>query len=572
MATITAARERFEELTRSLDETVDRAAVARAFLDAEKLYEGHAHRTEKPVLEHCIDLIEEMAPFGPDTDLIVAALLHHVPELQVWTFEELEKHHGHRVRAMISEIHVLRHLTTHNRKVSIERLRLNFFRVSKDVRVFLLMLCHQLMTMQHLGEHPAEERKRIASDAVHLYAPAAARLGMYSLKHALEDAGFPVLYPIDHERVTEQLKALRGKHGAFLGKTAEAVRRELEKQGLHVEVEGREKHSYSIFQKMRRKTVTHIEGIPDLFALRVVIGDNLSSCYQALGCLHRLGVPLQNRFKDYIAFPKPNGYQSLHTTLLGLPFVPPGVMVEVQIRTRSMHREASIGVAAHWSYKEAGRGYAEKSKTLVERAFMSEAGPGQPHLADHIFVLTPKGDVVELPDGATPLDFAFQVHTAIGLTFKAARVNGSIASLDHRLENGDVVDIVRGNDPKPSPRWINLLKTASARNRLKRHLALQDRSGMIEEAKTAALVSKGLPVKKEAVLRVARVDGSIPMPVKMAKCCKPSAEEHHSIVGVIGRTGDVRVHRVSCKMLRAGNPERRIGVSWGEPIKRGAKK
>lgn len=568
--TASAVRARWEELQGSLPPGVDLALLERAFSDAEEVYGRHAHRTNITLLDHCLDLLQELLPFEPDTDLAIVSLLHHIPELHAWSFEELERRYGPRVRAMIGEVHVLRHLTTHNRRVSLERLRLNFFRVSKDVRVFLMMLCHQLLTMRNLDKYPPDERRKISSDVLHLYAPAAARLGMYSLKHSLEDAGFPVLYPVDHERITEQLAAMREKHGAFLKRTAKAVEDELREHGLLVHVEGREKHPYSIFQKMRHKTVTHIEGLPDLFALRAIV-EGEAACYQALGFLHRLGYPVQNRFKDYISFPKPNGYQSLHTTLLGLPHAPPGVMVEVQVRTPQMHREANIGVAAHWSYKEAGPGRNERSRLLVERAFVPEQDEDNPRMSgvmDHMFVLTPKGDVVELPEGATPLDFAFQVHTAVGLSFKAARVNGSIVPLDHRLENGDIIEIVRHKDPKPSPRWINLLKTAAARNRLKRYL-----SAGVEQPPEASPE----PVKQVKIVRkqtdvpyAPRVEGSIPMPTVLAKCCKP--EQGDPLVGVIGRTGDVRIHRTDCNMLRAVNPERRMHAHWAAPVKRAAKR
>lgn len=634
--TTSSVATRWEELLGSLPPGVDRAVASRAFIDAREVYAAHEHRTGKPLIEHCVDVLSELSRFGPDTDLVVACLLHHVPELNAWNFDEIERRYGSVARTMIGEVHVLRHLTTHNRRVSLERLRLNFFRVSKDARVFLFMLCHQVLTMRNLERFPADERRHISGDVLNLYAPAAARLGMYSLKQALEDAGFPVMYPIDHERITEQFAALREKHGAFLRASAQAVERELRDHGLSARVEGREKHPYSIFQKMRHKTVTHIEGIPDLFALRVIV-EGEAACYQALGFLHRMGVPVQNRFKDYISFPKPNGYKSLHTTLLGLPHAPPGIMVEVQIRTPEMHREANIGVAAHWSYKEAGKNNAEKSRKLVERAFVPEADDDHPRdagVVDHMFVLTPKGDVVELPEGATPLDFAFQVHTAVGLTFKAARVNGAIVPLDHQLENGDIIEIIRHKDPKPSPRWISLLKTASARNRLKRHLAVHDRPQLLEDGKKAlnaelrrlrlppmdaqysilrmldgkvatlleredllVAIGQGSLSAAAALLRIddlivkrdggdgpakarvssdapraPRVEGSIPMPVVIAKCCKPSHEEEPPIIGVIGRTGDVRIHRRDCNMLRAGNPERRIHAYWAEPVRRGAKK
>ncbi len=558
VTTTSAVKQRWEELLGSLDASVDREALERAYRDVEAVYDARRHWSGVPLLDHCLDLFEELLPFQPDTDAVTVCLLHHVPELHMWSFEDIERRYGARVRSMVGEMHVLQHLTTHNRRVSVERLRLNFFRVSNDVRVFLLIFCHQMLTMRGLRRLPAEESRRICGDALQLYAPAAARLGMYSLKHAFEDAAFPVLYPVDHERVTEQVQALRDQHGEFLERTGIAVRQALLEQGVNAVVEGREKHPYSIFVKMRRKTVNHIAEIPDLFALRVVVEDE-AACYQVLGFLHRLAYPVQNRFKDYIAFPKPNGYQSLHTTLLGLPHMPQGIMAEVQIRTRAMHREAHIGVAAHWSYKEAGS-HGERSCLLVERAFGT--------MADHMFVLTPHGDVVELPEGATPLDFAFQVHTAVGLSFKAAKVNGAIVPLDHVLENGDIVEIVRYKDPKPSPRWINLLKTAAARNRLKRYLSMGAEHA---EAQREPVKPAKAPSAIVHVAPTARVEGSIPMPTKLAKCCKP--EPGDPLMGVVGRSGDVRIHRKNCNMLKAVNPERRIHALWSAAapiVRRGA--
>ncbi len=628
--------ERFEEILPRLPQSVDRALARTVFTDVSEAYGDRVHWSGTNLLRHSLDLLSELTAFHPDTDSVVTCLLHHIPELHLWSFDDIERRYGPVVRTMVGEAHVLSHLTTHNRRVPLERLRLNMFRVTHDARVLLLTLCDALLTL-HVAKHlPPEEQRRLCSDAINLYSPVAGRLGVYWLKHELEDAAFPILYPVDHERISEQLEALHAKHGNFLSRAADAVAAELREQGMESIVEGREKLPYSIFLKMRHKTITHIEDIPDLFALRVVVKDE-GACYQTLGLLHRMGHPVQNRFKDYIAFPKPNGYQSLHTTLVGLPGVPEGLMTEVQIRTPNMHSEARIGVAAHWSYKEAGVSSDERSRQLVARAMLAKApmeGIGRAGVSDHIFVLTPRGDVIELPEGATPLDFAFHVHTAVGLSFKAARVNGSIVPLDHALENGDIVEIVRGRDPRPSPRWISLLKTASARNRLKRYLSEERRPQFIADGKDmlnqelrrlrfspldaqmtalqsldgapqslieredllvqlgqgavslASLLPRldqlGLrsedilqPVMPVGIVRIARLEGSIPMPVRYARCCRPEEDEKAMpIVGVIGRSGEVRIHRRSCKMLRTVNPERRIHANWVDPatLKRGARR
>jgi (p)ppGpp synthase/HD superfamily hydrolase len=359
-----------------------------------------------------------------------------------------------------------------------------------------------------------------------------------------------------------------------------------------------------------------------------VIVPTEAECYQALGFLHRLGRPIANRFKDYIAFPKPNGYQSLHTTLAQLPHVPEGVFVEVQIRTPSMHREAQYGVAAHWSYKEKGSRTAHalaqaQLQRLLSTQQSIEEGMGDHTLADHIFVLTPRGDIIELPEGATPLDFAFHVHTNLGLAFRAARVNGSIVSLNYTLENGDVVEIMKRRIPEPSSQWLQLLKTASSKSKLKNYLYAQQRPKLIDcgkevlnaeltrfhlspldtdlsilksydgkkitkerredilmklgqgSEKVAAVLShfdalKGKlhheepprPIRSSRRETIIGIEGNVPMPVRYAKCCHPQEWPHDHIAGVINRSGSVMVHRAECKMFKNASKGRRVKIWW----------
>ena len=244
--------------------------------------------------------------------------------------------------------------------------------------------------------------------------------------------------------------------------------------------------------------------------------------------------------------------------LARLPGVPEGLFIEVQVRTAAMHREAELGIAAHWSYKEGGTAEHAAERARLQRALTQHLIP-----RDHIFVLTPRGDIIELPEGATTLDFAFHVHTTLGLSFRAAKVNGSIVPLDHALENGDIVEILRHADPRPSPRWMQLLRTASARSRLKRYLAMKSGERAPPDVREKITVSEKRAVKKKIAL-VARVEGLIPMPVRFARCCKPDAGGNPPLAGVIGRRGDVCVHAVRCKMLNNVNPGRRVGVKWGE--------
>jgi len=392
-------------------------------------------------------------------------------------------------------------------------------------------------------------------------------------------------------------------------------------------VDARQKQLYSIFSKMRSKSIGSISDVYDLFAVRVIVPTE-AECYQALGLLHRIGRPVPNRFKDYIAFPKPNGYQSLHTTLAQMPEVPEGMFLEIQIRTPSMHREAQYGVAAHWSYKERGSRTAHalahaQLQRLLSTQQSIEQGAGEDALVDHIFILTPRGDIVELPEGSTPLDFAFQVHTDLGLAFRAARVNGAIVPLDYELSNGDVVEILKRKIPEPSPQWLHLLKTASSKNKLKRYLYALERPQLVDRGRDVlnaelqrlhlSSLDTDLTVLRyyngEALNRERREDllmkigqgsekasailahldalkgkihheeqgkrcrltrhettigfeDNVPMPTRYAKCCEPQEWPRGDIAGVIGRSGTVMVHRDDCSMLKNASRGRRVKIWW----------
>jgi GTP diphosphokinase / guanosine-3',5'-bis(diphosphate) 3'-diphosphatase len=609
----------------------DPAKLRSAFDDAVTMYGQQKHWTGETLIEHVLHVLEMYLAFEPDDEGIIACLLHHTLDTKLWTLDDLEKKYGPAVRSIVSGVHLLARVSMKNTRMSQENLRLMFLRVSDDIRVVLLILCDHSYKLSQLDSLTPEARRGICRDALQLYAPVAARLGIYSLKHHMESNAFPVMYPVDSARINEQIQQLQGRTGDFLPNAAEQLTKVLQQSGISARVEGRQKQMYSIFQKMRLKSITDVQEVYDLFALRVIVADE-ATCYQTLGVLHRIGHPVANRFKDYIGFPKPNGYQSLHTTLARLPGVPEGVLVEVQIRTEEMHREADLGIAAHWSYKEGGEHHAQR-KAKLQQALMPHESSNESEgkngiLTDHIFVLTPLGDIIELPEGSTPLDFAFSVHTSLGLSFKAARVNGSIVPITYELENGDIVEIIKHKDPNPSANWLNILRTPSAKSRLKRYLASQDRPSYVmlgREALNNELERIGLPPldpdlmilrsfdgehrtfgeREDLLMKLglgaqnassllphldalrahletphrkqriipksipvnARVEGSIPMPIRYARCCKPDETERCDLTGVIARDGMVRVHCTSCKLIKNANPERRIGVKWEEAMK-----
>jgi GTP pyrophosphokinase len=477
----------------------DTKKLGEAFAVAQSSFSDAPHWTGESIINHTLGILEELAPFEPDEDTVLACLLHHVLEQKVMTLVELEQQFGPKVRSLVSGIHLLSHITLEGRRRSIEDLRIMLLSVSDDIRVLLVCLCDRAHCLKCVGTMDAAQAKRLSQDVLQLFAPVAARLGIYSLKQSLETAAFPVVYEHDSERIVEQLNRVYQEHPNFLQESCKTLQDFLEDQGIDAAVDSREKQAFSIFQKMRRKSLTNIEDIYDLFALRVIVNSE-EDCYRVLGLLHQLGRPLANRFKDYIAFPKPNGYQSLHTTLAGFADLPQNCMMEVQVRTSKMHREAQFGVAAHWSYKEVGATARALEKVqlhsmLAGQEPVDDEQEGQT-FADHIFVLTPRGDIVELPEGATPLDFAFKVHTDLGLLFRSANVNGSIVSLDYQLKNGDVIEIQKHSSPQPSTQWMQMLRMASSRSKLRRYLYAQERPHLISEGRdlvNAQLKKRGLP-------------------------------------------------------------------------------
>lgn len=471
--------------------------------------------------EHAIRTAELLTEFCPDEDAIIACILQHTLEGSEVTLSELGKEFGRAVRDMVSRIHLLSHLYTTSWRRSTDDMRIMLVSVADDVRVLLISLSVACVFVQELSHLKSEYRVRLCRQSLQLFAPIAARLGIYALKYRLERSAFPECYPTDAQHIELQLEKLRSEHGAFLEKSAIAIRDSLRRQGVtSVQVMAREKHPYSIFQKMNTKSVSALEKITDLFAIRVVV-PSIQDCYQTLGLIHQLGTPISHRFKDYISFPKPNGYQSLHTCLLGLPNAPKNVMIEVQIRTESMHREAEYGVAAHWSYKETKKSRVldsvrqfQLSDVLLKQQSVGASDPKDQDdeltLVNHIYVLTPRGDIIELPEGGTPLDFAFMLHTDIGLKYRSARVNGSIVPITHELENGDIVEILTHKYPRPALQWLEALKTASARSKLKAYFFSHNRPQFLAKGRqsvNAELKTRGLPQLDNDMTLLDQFDG-----------------------------------------------------------------
>lgn len=545
----------------------DEQRLHEAFAVAKESYTDSMHWTGVTVLDHALGVLQELASFEPDEDTVVACLLHHVLEEKAMTLAELEQQFGVKVRSLVSGTHLLSHVTLEGRRRSIEDLRIMLLSVSDDIRVLFLCLCDRAYNLQFADRVDPAVAKQLCQDVLQLFAPVAARLGIYTLKHKLESRAFPVLYPADSERISEQLHTVHNEHPSFLKRAQHALEQFLERQGIEARVDGREKQSFSIFQKMHGKSLSHIGSIYDLFALRVIVRSE-EDCYRVLGLLHRLGRPLPNRFKDYIAFPKPNGYQSLHTTLAGFADLPDECYMEVQIRTEAMHREALYGVAAHWSYKENGATEQALQKVQLHSMLMSQASvdnneDDSTSLADHIFVLTPQGDIIELPEGATPLDFAFQIHSDLGLMFRGAKVNGSIVPLNYELENGDVIEVQKHSAPQPSAHWMNVLKMASSKSRLRRYLYTQDRSKLIamgKELVNAELKKRGFPTLTTDLAILRECDGET---LSLAQ-----REDLLMKIGQGAERASSLFHRLKAFETPAEEQAKQIPVKTGDSFKR----
>ena len=502
-----------------------------------------------------------LSEFCPDEDALIACLLQHALKVPDCSLQQIKDLFGRNVRDIVSRIHLLSHLHTSDWRKSVDDMKIMLVSVSDDIRVLLIALAVQSYLMEHLSDVRPEFRTRLARQSLQLFAPVAARLGIYALKYRLERHAFPECYLTDSVHIDGQLKLLHEEYGSFLPGMSGQLQAFLKKEGIGAEVIAREKQPYSIFQKMSVKSLSDLQKITDLFAVRVVV-PTIPDCYQTLGLLHRIATPFSHRFKDYISFPKPNGYQSLHTCLIGLPGSPKNAMMEVQIRTFEMHRKAEYGVAAHWLYKEQKRDSrvmrGAENMQLTDILFKQQSvGIGKPgggnqpadfKLADHIYVLTPRGDIIELPEGGTPLDFAFVLHTDLGLRFKAARVNGGIVPISHKLENGDVVEVLTHKNPRPALQWLEEMVTPSARSKLKTYFFAHNRPQFLlqgREAINAELKTRGLPKLDNDLSALASFDGK-----------EQSMKEREDLIVKVGM-GSVRTSAVLRHVFSGSLPEKR---------------
>ena len=462
--------------------------VRRAYFYAEQAHDGQRRRSGEAYVTHPLAVASILADMHMDHQSLMAAMLHDVIEDTGIAKEALNAQFGETVAELVDGVSKLTQMNFETKaEAQAENFQKMAMAMARDIRVILVTLADRLHTMRTLDAMPHEKSRRIAKETLEIYAPIANRLGMHNMRVEFEDLGFKAMHPMRSERIRAAVRRARGNRKEIVAKIEESIQMCLQREGMEGEVIGREKHLYSIYQKMRGKRKAFNE-IMDVYAFRIIV-DKVDTCYRVLGAVHNLYKPLPGRFKDYIAIPKANGYQSLHTTLFGMH----GVPIEIQIRTREMEELANNGIAAHWLYKsnedDAPKGNHARARQWVKGVLELQQRAGNSLefiesvkidlFPDEVYVFTPKGRIMELPKGSTAVDFAYAVHTDVGNTCIACRINRRLAPLSQALESGSTVEIVTAPGARPNPAWLNFVVTGKARTHIRHALKQQRRSESI---------------------------------------------------------------------------------------------
>ncbi|HEX7940345.1 MAG TPA: bifunctional (p)ppGpp synthetase/guanosine-3',5'-bis(diphosphate) 3'-pyrophosphohydrolase, partial [Gemmatimonadaceae bacterium] len=620
-------------------ERLDTELLARAYQFSRQAHLGQKRSSGDDYVSHCVEVAKILTELHLDSVTVASGLIHDVVEDTEVTVADIEREFGREVAQIVDGVTKIGNISFRSRQErQVENYRKLLLSIAKDVRVILIKLADRLHNMRTLDFLPDEKRRRIAQETMDLYAPLAHRFGMARVRWELEDLSFKHLEPLEYKKLAKLVAQRRVEREDLINRLAVPLQEVLTTGGLtSAEVTGRPKHLWSIFKKMKQREKPY-EEIYDLLAIRVLVS-SVPDCYHALGIVHDRWTPLQERIKDYIAQPKSNGYQSLHTTVFG----PGRQLFEVQIRTREMHQTAEYGIAAHWLYKE-GSGSARRTSEFDERmawfrqileAQLDAKTPDEflellklDLYQDEIFVFTPTGDVMQLPKGATPIDFAFAVHTEVGQHCQGAKVNGRIAPLSKQLKNSDTVEILTAPTARPSRDWLAHVRTGRARHKIRqwikleeqntsaklgreilerevrrRSLAKPDDAAMARAAKALNLndakhliasigqgdvhIAQALkaiypdletapepPPKTSAFERLVqrmrgtskgvRIQGVDGLMVRYSQCCQPVPGD--PVVGYVTRGRGVSIHRSDCPnvLLLSHEPERRLDIDWQE--------
>jgi len=551
----------------------------------------HKRDSGEPYMEHPLRVARILAALNMDSDTLICALLHGSPEDLGISDEQIQSQFGSAVRNLVAGVNRISGLTLRNKTIhQAESIRKMFFAMINDIRILLIRLADRLDKMRYLKYTHSEEQKRIAQETIDIWAPLANRLGMSSIKDELEDLSLKYLNREIFDQIKSFVAVKKGQRADFLKKAEQRILDAAREAKIQIEVNSRAKHFWSIYQKMKKRNKSTDE-LFDLLALRILT-DNQQQCYTMLGLVHTIWKPLDGRFKDYIAMPKSNGYQSLHTTVL----CSGGIPLEIQIRTRDMHHIAENGVASHWLYKQGGTKnvVAPEQLSIINQLHeLSKSGSSdeeylarlkQDLLGDSIYVFTPRGDIIELPTGASAIDFAYYIHSAIGEKIVGAKADGAIIPLSQPLKNTQVVEILTHPQAHPTQNHYAGAHTARARHRIRAWLATNEpnavdrkevSSDMPPRTSEHRLHHKGnvadafraaQPDFDSAVLKI-KIGDTTNFLIKFAQCCLPVPPE--PITGYVSRGRGIIIHRETCENLER-IPEiiqRRIAVTWEIPKK-----
>jgi RelA/SpoT family (p)ppGpp synthetase len=623
-----------EEQGRSEEEI---AEIHKAYEFAKKLHEGQYRVSEEPYIIHPCEVALILTDLRVDKHLIMASFLHDIIEDTDTTPEEISELFGEDVKNLVEGVTKLsKYQFKSKEERQAESFRKMFVAMAKDVRVIFLKLADRLHNMRTLNYMAAAKQQRIAQETLDIFAPLAGRLGIGKIKSELEDLSLRYLYPDKYFEIAQLVSQKKTEREQTVNMLIETIAANLKQNKIEAEITGRAKHYYSIYKKMKRLNIA-FHDLYDVTAVRIIVG-TVRECYEVLGLIHAHFKPIPGRFKDYIAMPKGNGYKSLHTSVLG----PRQKPLEVQIRTKEMHHIAEYGVAAHWRYKESGSVKAD-SKTDVQFTWMrkmleiEQESSGSDDFVERVkmdlftnqvFAFTPNGDVFDLPLGATPVDFAFKIHTDVGCKTNGCLINGRIAQLDTKLKNGDIVEILTSKKSEPKMHWLNFVVTKQAQTKIRQWFKKHKRDeyitlgkNLMEAELTKAVLDE--VVKSGELLNVAKTmnltsiedlfallgNGEISaikvmnrlkqdvknnddlsqfmshnkiqsskqeiiglegLMYQLAKCCLPLPGE--PIVGVVTRGKGISVHRQDCKSLETVQPERLLEITWNPAVVQDTKK
>ncbi|MCI5928696.1 MAG: bifunctional (p)ppGpp synthetase/guanosine-3',5'-bis(diphosphate) 3'-pyrophosphohydrolase [Pseudoflavonifractor capillosus] len=544
-----------EDKIKAYNPSLDTKRLFDAFTYADNAHSSQLRKDGSPYITHPLAVAEIVADLELDTDSIIAALLHDTIEDTGATHEDIAKRFGPTVANLVEGVTKLTRVQyTSKEEEQMENLRKMLMAMAKDIRVILIKICDRLHNMRTMEYQSPRKQKEKALETMEIYAPIAHRLGMQRIKWELEDTSLKYLDPIGYQEIADELATRSSAHEEFMASIQKKIEDRLAEEGIKCTVYGRVKHIYSIYRKMYAQNKT-LDEIFDLYAFRVIV-DDISECYNVLGCIHDLFRPVLGRFKDYIGTPKPNGYQSLHTTVIGRE----GIPFEVQIRTQEMHNTAEYGIAAHWKYKQ---GMANEKlgteeafewvRKLLENQQDTDAEEFVRTLkvdmfADEVFVFTPRGDVINLPAGATPIDFAYSIHSAVGNKMTGAKVNGRMVPFDTPLKNGDIVEVITSKSAHgPSRDWMNICKSNEARNKIRQWFKKEKREENIATGRASFEAEL-----KRAGITLAQITAEDALPFILKKVRFNSLDELYAAIGYGGMTAAKSVVRIRDELTRLG--------------------